>query len=930
MHFAPPKQTKTTPQASSQASTFSAVTYTNSSQPTMGNTTAQPVQRKAAPARLFDDNGRLCHPSPEQQYKEAIQRIEGKSSASRFPAHSIHQTASQGVQGRGQRIPYYQKIQAAFGKHDISHVQAYTGSQAQSASKAIGAEAYATGNRVAFANPNPSLHTVAHETAHVIQQQAGVQLKGGVGEAGDSYERQADQVADAVVKGSSAESLLNLNSNGALGYSSSTMQPIQRKLIINNTIPTTTAATVPATTVTTVPLPPITTIDKTNVVTEAGSYAEAFSKRPEIIKNEISKASIERYLKEFVEITDDKETFQFEDTKLEEYIISRHLKGNMFKDLDDELKYITFKTYITGKKGYYKYSRTGFREALFDPTYLYPDYETSKSISPILTANLMKPVVAGGYTAEGFGKPPLRTKIVWSKETNHMGVKMTADPLGPDHPQGQDTSKTDPESEKAREDFDILTGNGNKSGHLLNDQLGGPARVYNLAPITTSANRLHETRAEDPVKELVHDHHTWVWYEVEMHQNDMDATRFATLYGTINATTATRPTTADDRKKATPAQKKQAAEALDKKYVDKLTVNWGQVDNNGIHTGSTHGVTLDIEDPLKAKYSPTAIPNLKKKPSNPAPLGHRSTLKPYNFTLEKEPSTIALIETITKFLKDFTDAKLDAISLKQNLAELESVLKTKIIAKIDDKMKEVRTASGLKELYDVSKEGEFYNTAVKLFSANEAEATEYDNDDVKLSSQVKKQQETFKQLSTDILNFNIADFAKRFATKYKTEIFKEYNGDISNDKGKEVFDMFFENYTKEASKDTQAKKLHELNMKTIEEWKNSTEKFEEKISEHKRKLDEVQDESTIQRRIDLLENLKSNKENFNVSFDNNANKLAIAKLEELSYSEQALKDMYNEDLNAEGGLNKTIEKLQADLKNKKPKTENDTPMNNGI
>lgn len=58
---------------------------------------------------------------------------------------------------------------AAFGQHDISHVQAYTGSQAAQASKAIGAEAYATVSKVAFANPNPSLHTVAHEAAHVIQ-----------------------------------------------------------------------------------------------------------------------------------------------------------------------------------------------------------------------------------------------------------------------------------------------------------------------------------------------------------------------------------------------------------------------------------------------------------------------------------------------------------------------------------------------------------------------------------------------------------------------------------------------------------------------------------------------------------------------------------------------------------------------------------------
>ncbi len=53
------------------------------------------------------------------------------------------------------------------------------------------------------------LHTVAHEAARVVQQRAGVQLTGGVGEAGDPYERHADEIADRVVQGKSAESLLD-------------------------------------------------------------------------------------------------------------------------------------------------------------------------------------------------------------------------------------------------------------------------------------------------------------------------------------------------------------------------------------------------------------------------------------------------------------------------------------------------------------------------------------------------------------------------------------------------------------------------------------------------------------------------------------------------------------------------------------------------
>lgn len=45
----------------------------------------------------------------------------------------------------------------------------------------------------------PDLHTAAHEAVRVVQQRDGVRLRGGVGEAGDAYERHADAVADAVV-----------------------------------------------------------------------------------------------------------------------------------------------------------------------------------------------------------------------------------------------------------------------------------------------------------------------------------------------------------------------------------------------------------------------------------------------------------------------------------------------------------------------------------------------------------------------------------------------------------------------------------------------------------------------------------------------------------------------------------------------------------
>ncbi len=116
--------------------------------------------------------------------------------------------ATRGFTGSAGALPHLDVVQRAFGRHDLSQVRAYTGAAAASSAAAIGARAYTVGDQVAFRG-RPSLHTAAHEAAHVIQQAAGVHLDGGVGQVGDRYEVHADAVADAVVQGASAEPLLD-------------------------------------------------------------------------------------------------------------------------------------------------------------------------------------------------------------------------------------------------------------------------------------------------------------------------------------------------------------------------------------------------------------------------------------------------------------------------------------------------------------------------------------------------------------------------------------------------------------------------------------------------------------------------------------------------------------------------------------------------
>jgi hypothetical protein len=138
---------------------------------------------------------------------------------------SAHQAAAQGVATPSSPLPYAHTIGRLFGRHDVASIQAHQGPEAVASAQAMGAQAYATGNHVVL-GATPDLHTVAHEAAHVVQQRGGVQLQGGVGKAGDAYERHADAdaVADRVVAGQSAEALLD-----AGAASSSVSHAVQRK-----------------------------------------------------------------------------------------------------------------------------------------------------------------------------------------------------------------------------------------------------------------------------------------------------------------------------------------------------------------------------------------------------------------------------------------------------------------------------------------------------------------------------------------------------------------------------------------------------------------------------------------------------------------------------------------------------------------------------
>jgi hypothetical protein len=185
--------------------------------PSAGNAhgTSRATQLKVAASRAGDFAAQEAALAP-------VQRHGGKDGT-----ESVHAAAAHGISGGGGSMPHGAAIQKAFGGYDLSNVQAHTDAKASEGASAMGADAYATGNHIAF-NGAPDLHTAAHEAAHVVQQQAGVQLSGGVGTVGDPYEQHADKVADAVVAGQSAEPILAEMAGGS-GGGTGVQQAVQRQ-----------------------------------------------------------------------------------------------------------------------------------------------------------------------------------------------------------------------------------------------------------------------------------------------------------------------------------------------------------------------------------------------------------------------------------------------------------------------------------------------------------------------------------------------------------------------------------------------------------------------------------------------------------------------------------------------------------------------------
>ncbi len=153
-----------------------------------------------------------------------VQRKQGNAAAA--SPEDTKDAAAEGVSGSGSGVPDAAKMEELMGA-DFSGVKVHSGKEAKEGAKAIGAEAYAMGEDIAL--PGGDKKTLAHELAHVVQQQQGRSPAGGVGKEGDALETEADAVADKVIKGESAAELLGTGGGG--GGGKAVQKTVQKKAV---------------------------------------------------------------------------------------------------------------------------------------------------------------------------------------------------------------------------------------------------------------------------------------------------------------------------------------------------------------------------------------------------------------------------------------------------------------------------------------------------------------------------------------------------------------------------------------------------------------------------------------------------------------------------------------------------------------------------
>jgi hypothetical protein len=148
----------------------------------------------------------LQHTHGNAYVQRAVAEAGGEKSHEPKPAAESHTHGGEQSLDAGTRS----RMESAFGE-SFGDVRVHTGQHAGEASDELGARAFTRGRDIYFneGEYNPSTREgqelLAHELTHVVQQRGGSSAHGSsAGRAGDTFEREADDVAASVVRGERA------------------------------------------------------------------------------------------------------------------------------------------------------------------------------------------------------------------------------------------------------------------------------------------------------------------------------------------------------------------------------------------------------------------------------------------------------------------------------------------------------------------------------------------------------------------------------------------------------------------------------------------------------------------------------------------------------------------------------------------------------
>ncbi|MBU0961508.1 MAG: DUF4157 domain-containing protein, partial [Proteobacteria bacterium] len=139
-------------------------------------------------------------------YVQRVMDLSRKPDNDNSVAPEIEQSIAQ-AHGGGQEIDskVRSQMESSFGV-DFSNVRVHTDSESNMLNHALNSRAFTTGQNIFFKsgeyNPASSggRELLAHELTHVVQQTGETRSKLIVGQPGDQYEREADHVAQAIMK----------------------------------------------------------------------------------------------------------------------------------------------------------------------------------------------------------------------------------------------------------------------------------------------------------------------------------------------------------------------------------------------------------------------------------------------------------------------------------------------------------------------------------------------------------------------------------------------------------------------------------------------------------------------------------------------------------------------------------------------------------